>query len=112
MAPSILLFGATSILGYHLAQMFSTRILPFIAPGNNARSVRHWPMLGLGDRGWVEGLSKQHQQPALLLYCHAVCDVPKCEAAPGWAREINVGSVRRVVDALPEQTRLVGKYRG
>jgi dTDP-4-dehydrorhamnose reductase len=33
--------------------------------------------------------------------------VPKCEAAPEWAHEINVQHVARVLSALPRQTRLV-----
>jgi dTDP-4-dehydrorhamnose reductase len=106
MTPSTLLFGATSILGFNIARMFCATVLPFITPSNSARSVRQWPVLNLGDPGWAEALFKQHQ-PDVLLYCHAVCDVPRCEAAPAWAREINVCYVRRVMDALPEKTRFV-----
>ena len=51
-------------------------------------------------------LFKQHE-PEVLLYCHAVCDVPRCEVAPGWAREINIVYLQRVLDALPSNTRLV-----
>ena len=46
-------------------------------------------------------------QPDVLIYAHAVCDVPKCEAAPEWARALNVGHVERVLSALPVKTRLV-----
>lgn len=45
--------------------------------------------------------------PKNLLYCHAVCDVPKCEADPDWAYEINVGHLKRLLVALPEEVRLV-----
>jgi dTDP-4-dehydrorhamnose reductase len=106
MPPSTLLFGATSILGFNLARMFGDTVLPFVTPSNNARSVRHWPALNLGDPGWAAALLKQHE-PELLLYCHAVCDVPRCEIAPGWAREINIDYLSRVIDALPVKTRLV-----
>jgi dTDP-4-dehydrorhamnose reductase len=106
MSPSTLLFGATSILGFNLAGMFPDTVLPFITPSNNARSLRQWPALNLGDPGWAAALFKQHE-PELLIYCHAVCDVPRCEIKPGWAREINIDYLSRVIDALPQRTRLV-----
>ena len=93
MTPSTLLFGATSILGFNLAKAFPDSVLPFITPSNKARSVRHWPALNLGDPGWAAALFKRHE-PEVLLYCHAVCDVPRCEVAPGWAREINIVYLR------------------
>src|SRR5262245_43041679 len=106
MTPSIFLFGATSILGFNLARLFPESVLPFVTPGNRARSTRQWPVLKLDDVNWAETLFKQHQ-PNLLLYCHAVCDVPKCEAAPDWAREINVEHIGRLLPVLPAQTRLL-----
>ena len=106
MSTSTLLFGATSILGFNIARLFPETVLPFASPGNRATSVRHWPALKLADPLWTSTLFKSYQ-PDILLYCHAVCDVPKCEAAPDWAREINVEHVRRVLAALPPRTRLV-----
>jgi len=104
--PSMILFGATSILGFNLARLFPRTILPFVTPGSRAPSLRHWPVLNLEDRAWPKALF-QECQPDFLLYCHAVCDVPKCEAAPEWAREINIAHVRRVLAALPAATRLI-----
>jgi dTDP-4-dehydrorhamnose reductase len=86
--------------------MFPDTILPFTTPGNNANAVRQWPALDLDDPAWAAALFERHE-PELLIYCHAVCDVPRCEIAPGWARRINVDYVSRVMDALPEQTKLV-----
>jgi dTDP-4-dehydrorhamnose reductase len=106
MTNSTLLFGATSILGYALARNFPERILPFITPGSRTKTVSHWPVLKLDEPAWLAVLFERWQ-PDVLLYCHAVCDVPKCEAAPDWAREINVEHVRRVIAALPGKTRLV-----
>jgi dTDP-4-dehydrorhamnose reductase len=106
MTTQTLLFGATSILGYTLARRFPERILPFITPGSHAKSVRHWPMLKLDEPVWLASVFERCS-PDVLLYCHAVCDVPKCEAAPDWAREINVEHVRRMLAALPAHTRLV-----
>ena len=88
MTQPILLFGATSILGYSLARKFPERVEPYGTPGDTA-------------------LALFEQATDILIYGHAVCDVPKCEGAPEWARRINVGHVRRVLDALPQKTRMV-----
>jgi dTDP-4-dehydrorhamnose reductase len=104
--PPVLLFGATSILGFNIATMFHKTVLPFVTRANRTAAVRQWPLLGLEDPNWSTAIFKRHT-PDILLYCHAVCDVPKCEAAPGWARAINVEHVGRVLDALPQHTRLV-----
>ncbi len=103
---STLLFGASSVLGFHLATLFPKTISPFISPGNTSRGVRHWPSLQLSDPQWLEQLFYS-AQPDLLVYCHAVCDVPKCEGYPDWAYEVNVQQVERVIAALPGHTRLV-----
>jgi dTDP-4-dehydrorhamnose reductase len=106
MPPNILLFGATSILGFSLARQFSVTVLPFVTRANRARSIRQWPVLNLEDPLWAESIFKNHQ-PDLLLYCHAVCDVPRCEAAPDWAHEVNISYLDRVIAVLPTHTRLV-----
>ena len=106
MTSSTLLFGATSLLGFHVATLFSESILPFISPGNTSPAVRHWPALQLDDPEWLQDLFER-TNPDILLYCHAVCDVAKCEAYPDWAYEINVRQVDRVITSLPEHTRLV-----
>ncbi len=106
MTHSILLFGATSILGFNLARLFPETVVPFISPGNPSHLVSQWPVLQLENPEWPERIFAQYQAN-VLLYCHAVCDVPKCEAAPDWAHEINVQHLRRVMEALPETTRLV-----
>lgn len=103
---STLLFGATSILGFHLATLFPKSIAPFISPGNTSQAVCQWPPLQLSDKQWLEKLFHS-TQPNILLYCHAVCDVPKCEVYSDWAYEVNVQQVKRVIAALPEHTRLV-----
>lgn len=102
----VLLFGATSILGFNLARSFAASIEPFVTPGSRAHAIRHWPELRLDNVAWLEQLFSA-RKPRILLYCHAICDVPKCEAAPEWAHEINVEHVRRVLAALPRETRLV-----
>jgi dTDP-4-dehydrorhamnose reductase len=106
MTQSTLLFGATSILGFSLARLFPETVLPFITRANRAATIRHWPMLNLEDPAWPAAIFAQYQ-PDILLHCHAVCDVPRCEAAPNWAREINLVYLSRVIAALPAKTRLV-----
>ena len=106
MTASTLLFGATSILGFNLARSYPQSILPFVTPGRHAPSLRRWPTLNLADGAWAKAIFRQYE-PDILLYCHAVCDVPKCQAAPEWAYEINVEHVRRVLAAMPSKTRLV-----
>lgn len=106
MYGSTLLFGATSILGFSLARRFPDVTVPFITRANRAPSISRWPMLNLEDAHWPESVFQQYQ-PKLLLYCHAVCDVPKCEAQPNWAREVNVEYARRVIASLPGESRLV-----
>jgi len=103
---STLLFGATSILGFNLARLFPETIVPFISPGNTSESVSQWPVLYLGNPDWPGSIFAEYQSN-VLLYCHAVCDVEKCEADPDWAHEINVQQLRRGIEALPEKTRLV-----
>ena len=89
MTRPILLFGATSILGYSLARQFPERVEPYGKPGDTPLAVF------------------EQQWPDILIYAHAVCDVPKCEGSPDWAQRINVGHVRRVLAALPAHTRMV-----
>ncbi|MFL2541216.1 MAG: SDR family oxidoreductase [Candidatus Latescibacterota bacterium] len=102
MPSPIPIFGATSIPGFNLARLFPKTTRPFAPP--NSKSP--WPTLNLEDPTWLKAFFRA-QQPQLLIYCHAVCDVGKCEATPDWAREINVGHIRRLLDALPDATRLI-----
>ena len=106
MPPSTLLFGATSILGYSIANLFPDTVLPFVTRANRAKTIRRWPVLNLEDPAWPATVFEQHQ-PDLFIQCHAVCDVPRCEVAPDWAREVNIVYLKRVLDALPDKTRLV-----
>ena len=106
MNVSILLFGATSILGFNLAKRFPLTILPFVPAGNKSPSVRHWSSLQLEDISWLKAQFKGSQCKTLI-YCHAICDVAKCEADPDWAHKINVAQLERVIKVLPEKTRLI-----
>ncbi|MCZ6799263.1 MAG: sugar nucleotide-binding protein [Nitrospirae bacterium] len=104
--PSTWLFGATSIVGFNLANLFPTTIYPFRSPGKSFSKVRGWPALHLDDPQWIHDLFRGNQ-PETLIYGHAVCDVPKCEANPNWAYEINVQHVQRTLEAVPSHTRFI-----
>jgi len=106
MHASTLLFGATSVLGYGIAKRFPDSVLPFVTRANRAKAIRQWPVLNLEDPAWPATVFAQHQ-PDVFIQCHAVCDVPRCEVAPSWAREVNIVYLKRVLDALPDKTRLV-----
>jgi len=106
MSDRIPLFGATSILGFNLTRLFPEFLVPFTSPGNAAQTVQSWPALCLEDPEWIEAVFTRFQ-PQVLIYCHAVCDVSKCEANSEWAHEINVGHLQRVLTALPQQTRMI-----
>ena len=101
-----LLFGATSILGFNLAKLFSDTVIPFTSPGNKTPIAQKWTGLNLESPEWIKAIFDQYQ-PHVLLYCHAICDVPKCEGDPEWAYEINVRHLQRVLQSMPEQTRLI-----
>lgn len=106
MTKPIVLFGATSILGYSLARQFPDRIEPFGTPDGRARITSPGPAIHLEDPSWALDLFEQRKAD-ILIYGHAVCDVPKCEGSPEWAQRINVGHVCRVLAGLPTHTRIV-----
>lgn len=105
-SSTILLFGATSILGFNLARFFPDILTPFTSPGNSAPLVQAWSTLNLEDPDWVEDTLWEYR-PDILLYCHAICDVPKCESDPDWAYQVNVNHLQRVLQSLPQHTRMV-----
>ncbi len=101
-----LLFGATSIIGHTLARRFPHAVTPIVNPYAGAYAAAAWQRVGVEDSPALANLLRERPLP-LVIYCHAVCDVAKCEASPEWARALNVGSVRTVLDLLPATTRLV-----
>ena len=102
MSSPFLLFGATSMPGFSLLRVFPRILHPFVPPFGRSP----WPALNLEDPAWLRDIFSAHD-PQLLIYCHAVCDVSKCEKEPAWAHEINVNHIQRLLAALPEATRLV-----
>jgi dTDP-4-dehydrorhamnose reductase len=99
------LFGATSVIGSTLARLFPQNITPIANPHNRA-VADSWRRARLEDPDDWRSLLVDGW-PATVIYAHAVCDVAKCQADPGWARRINVEAVERLLDQLPSAARLV-----
>jgi len=105
-APRALLLGATSVVGFSLAQRFSALLLPIANPHNRAADGHPWHRARLDEPAeWLPLL--QTRAPDLVIYAHAVCDVGKCEQYPEWARRVNVDCLAAVLDSVPASTRFV-----
>ena len=68
----MLLFGATSILGYNLTRRFPEAIIPFLPGTGGGSSTSDWAVLRLEDPGWIQETLDTYE-PETLVYCHAVC---------------------------------------
>ena len=110
MSHSGLLFGATSLLGFNIARIYGNCFIPYVPPGS--RKIQydgkkyHWQGLNLESTEWIKKQFESYQ-PEVLIYCHGVCDVSKCQENPSWAREINVHHVERLLEVIPDDVRLV-----
>lgn len=103
----IFLLGATSIVGYNVAARRDAALFPYVTSRSRHATAAQWPRFLLDDADAVARWCAALPAEATVLYCDAVCDVAKCEEKPDWAREINVGNLRRVLAALPADARLV-----
>lgn len=106
MNKPVLLFGATSIIGFNLSHCFPNTIQPYVPSGNKSSSVQTWPTLQLENIDWIKTQFETHP-PEAVIYAHAVCDVTKCEKNPDWAYDVNVSNLQRVISVLPDKTRLI-----
>jgi dTDP-4-dehydrorhamnose reductase len=97
----ILALGATSLVGVALERRGDVHVVHCLSPADKDRKgVR------VEDAADVAALLTA-LQPQAVLYCHAVCDVGRCEEDPAWAEEVNVGGVRNVLAAVTPRTRIV-----
>ena len=102
----VVLFGATSMVGWSILRAAPEPVLAFC----NA-STRAWPSelaggIDLDDESAVAALFERIQ-PRLVINCAGVCDVGTCEASPDFAREVNVEGTRHLVTHAPARTRVV-----
>ena len=105
-ADVIPIFGATSIVGYNLAARFPHQTRGFVPSGNRPRHDLRTDELRLEDPEWIRRVFTANRL-STLIYTHAVCNVGNCEKHPDWAHDINVNHVRRVLDGLPANVRIV-----
>ncbi len=102
---NMLLIGSTSILGYHMVRLGDKRVVPVCHINSDAwarRSVR----VDLDNPGALGAVVKTYG-PQPLVYAHAVCNVNKCEQNADWAWEVNVENLKRFLENLPKDRRLV-----
>ena len=101
----VLLFGATSIVGYNLAKTFGDD-LAAVVTSKTRTVIPQWKRLSLAETPEIKEFVRQSGSE-ILIYCDAVCDVEKCEQNPDWATEINVNNLRRTLSALTSDVRFV-----
>ncbi len=105
-SPRGILLGPTSIVGYAIARLGVPGLVPWANEHNRSPAAADWPRVALSEPDQVRAMLAE-VQPAYVIYGDAVCDVPKCEADPDWARSINVTCLRHVLADLPRSCRLI-----
>jgi dTDP-4-dehydrorhamnose reductase len=97
----ILALGATSLVGVALSRRGDVEVVHCRAPTDlGPGGVRVEDPADMRRLLW-------ERRPSAVLYCHAVCDVGRCQEDPAWAEEVNVGGVENLMRALPPKTRIV-----
>ena len=102
----ILLCGVSSITGYALLRGYGGRFRAFRSPYSRHAGLRNLPEFRLETPTLVQRTLGANIT-GTVLYTHAVCDVPKCEENPAWAREVNVAQMTRLMDQLSPRCRFV-----
>lgn len=103
----VVLLGATSQLGFSIVRRFGIEaLIPFCSVHSRYTVCESWPRVNLDDVDALGRLIREFR-PDLVLHCAGICDVGKCERSPDFARKVNVESLRSLLAALPQSTRLV-----
>jgi dTDP-4-dehydrorhamnose reductase len=97
----ILAFGAASLVGVALKRRSDVTVVHCLSPAD-----KHDSGVRVEDPDDVAALLHT-LQPDAILYCHAVCDVGRCEDEPAWAHEVNVGGIGNLLRAVGKETRVV-----
>src|SRR3954469_6996779 len=100
-AMRVLALGATSLVGVALSRRRDVTVVHCRSPRD-----RQPGGVRVEDRADLAALLEA-EQPDAVLYCHAVCDVGRCEEEPAWADEVNVGGVANLLAAAPAGARVV-----
>ena len=102
----ILVIGAGSMTGYHVVSAGGKQVTAIGNPRSAADRRHGWERVDLDDEQAVARMIDRYQ-PATIIYCHAVCEVKRCEKASQWARRVNVGNLSRLLDRLDKGARVV-----
>ena len=103
----VLLFGATSMLGWSILRAAGG--IEVGAYANASTRVRPAPVTGgidLDDEPAVAELFAQ-VRPRLIINCAGVCDVGTCEQSPEFAHTVNVEGTRVLLAHAPADARIV-----
>jgi dTDP-4-dehydrorhamnose reductase len=103
----VLLFGATSMLGWSILRAAGS--VTIAAFGNAGTRTRHEGIDGgidLDDEPAVADLFAR-VRPRLVINCAGVCDVGTCEESPEFAHSVNVEGTRVLLAHAPAETRII-----
>jgi dTDP-4-dehydrorhamnose reductase len=107
MSADVLLFGASSMLGWSLVRGAPRDSFTAFVNG----STRKLPTgvtrrIDLDDEPAVRALFAT-ERPRLIVQCAGVCDVENCETSPEFAYEVNVEAMRILIAHAPPDARIV-----
>ena len=107
MPADVILFGASSMLGWSLVRACPHDSFSAFVNG----STRKLPTgvtrrIDLDDEHAVRALFAT-ERPRLIIQCAGVCDVENCETSPEFAYEVNVEAMRILIAHAPADARIV-----
>lgn len=103
--PRILVLGAASLVGVALRRRSDVVVVHCLTP-RDGRAPARPRTVRVEDAAEVATLLAT-EAPDIVLYCHAVCDVGRCEEMTDWAYDVNVGGVANLLGAVSSRTRVV-----
>lgn len=102
----VLLFGATSMLGWSIWRARTAAVLGFGNASTRALPDGITGAIDLDDDAAVGALFAR-VQPALIINCAGVCGVEMCERSPEFAWTVNVVGTERLLAHAPPTARIV-----
>lgn len=103
----VFLFGVNSMLGWSIARHAGSFDLElFCNLHTRVPGGADWRRLNLQDEGAVRELFAR-EAPAMIIHAAGVCDVERCESAPGFAHAVNVQGMDNLLRHVPAATRIV-----
>lgn len=103
----VLLFGASSMLGWSIWRARGARDVEGFCNGNT-RELPAGIESGLHlDDELAVALLFRNARPRLIIHCAGVCDVEVCERSPEFAHSVNVEGTKNLLSYAPAETRIV-----